>query len=128
VRRGIVTLVWVAAALAVVGLWIAARDLTDRPPPSVETAPRQPPRSGLSGDGWTVVRQTSAHYMLVIEVETERVADAGRIAQQLTEPAKDRYTEILVYVFRPGRRGGLPAVRVQWTHRGGYNTTEYAPE
>ena len=128
-RRGIIALVWFSAALAVVGLWIAARDLTDRRLPASVTSTRAPARRasgpGLSGDGWTVVRQTSAHHMLVLEVETERVAEAGRIAQQLAEPVKDRYTEIMIYVFRPGRRGGLPAVRVQWTHRGGYEVTAY---
>ena len=72
------------------------------------------------------MRQTSAHYMLVLEVETERVAEAGPIARQLADPVKDRYTEVMVYVYRPGRRGGLPAARVQWTRRDGYVLTEYA--
>jgi len=131
VRRGIIALVWFSAALAVVGLWIAARDLTDRPLPAGVTSTRAPARQApgpaLSGDGWTIVRQTSAHYMLVLEVESERVAEADRIARQLTEPVKDRYTEVMVYVYRRGQRGGLPAARVQWTHRGGYEVTEYAP-
>lgn len=132
-RRGIITLVWLVAVLAVVGLWQAGRDLSDRPQPPASpnlaralAAPAVP--AGPSGDGWRVVHQTSAHYMLVLEVETERVAEAGPIAQQLTDPVKDRYAEVLVYVFRPGRRGGLPAARVQWTHRGGYEVTEYAQD
>ncbi len=132
-RHGIIALVWLAAGLAVVGLWLTARDLSVRPqPPTAPTLARaraEPASStGPSGDGWRVVHQTSAHYMLVIEVETERVAEAGGIAQQLAEPVKDRYTEIMVYVFRPGRRGGLPAARVLWTRRSGYEVTEYTQD
>jgi hypothetical protein len=130
VRRGIIALVWLVAALAVVGLWLAAHDLSDRPqppaPPNLARALAEPAvPAGPSGDGWKVVHQTSAHYMLVLEVETERVAEAGAIAQQLADPVKDRYAEVLVYLFRPGRRGGLPAARVQWTRRGGYDVTQY---
>ena len=132
-RLGIVALVWFTAALAVIGLWIAARDLSDRPQPrgaaNLTRAAAEPtPSAGSSGDGWRVVHQTSAHYMLVLEVETERVAEAGPIAQQLTDPVKDRYTEVMVYLYRPGRRGSLPAARVQWTRRDGYVLTEYTPD
>lgn len=124
-------IVWLATGVAVVALWFAARDLGDRRLP--QAAPAAPPAArkaflpGPSGDGWKVVHQTSAHHMLVLEVETERVTEAVQIARQLTEPVKDRYTEVMVYVFRPGRRGGLPAARVQWSHRAGYEETVYQP-
>ena len=130
-RRGIIAFIWLVTAAAVVGLWRAADGLSERPQPpgapNLTRAAAEPAAStGPSGDGWRVVRQTSAHYMLVLEVETERVAEAGPIARQLADPVKDRYTEVMVYVYRPGRRGGLPAARVQWTRRDGYVLTEYA--
>jgi hypothetical protein len=130
VRRATIGLIWLVAALSVVGLWLAGRDLAERPPlpANPNLAPSLPmpaAPAGQSGDGWRVVHQTSAHYMLVLEVETERVAEAGAIARQLCDPVKERYTETLVYLFRPGRRGGLPAARVRWTRGGGYEVTEY---
>jgi hypothetical protein len=130
--RWTIALVWFVAALALIGLWLAARDLSDRPQPPAApnlTRTRAEPilPAGQSGDGWKVVHQTSAHYMLVLEVETDRVAEAGAIARQLVDPVKDRYAEALVYVFRPGRRGGLPAARVRWARREGYVVTDYTP-
>lgn len=87
----------------------------------METAPVP----GLTGDGWKVVHQLSAHHTLVLEVETSRVQEATPIAQQLAEPVKARYSEIVVYFCRPGTRGSLPAARVQCTPKGGYVETRY---
>lgn len=78
-----------------------------------------------SGDGWKVVHQLSAHHVLVVEVETTRVHEAAEIAQQLAEPVKASYSEIMVYFFGPGGRGRLLAARVQWTPKGGYVETRY---
>ena len=123
---------WLVGVVALAAVWWLGHELGGRP--VAPTGTNQPPPAvskaflpGPSGDGWKVVHQTSAHHMLVLEVETERVVQARWIAQQLTEPVKDRYTEVMVYVFRPGRRGGLPAARVRWSHRGGYEATDYEP-
>ena len=75
--------------------------------------------------GWAVTKATSAHYMMVVEVDTERLEEATGIAIQVVEPVRDRgYEEILVYVRQPGRR--TPVVkRIQWTPRGGYVETSF---
>ncbi len=121
---------WCVALAAVVGIWRLGADLTDRRAPA-RAVPDNASRMrtaftpGPSGYGWKVVHQLSAHHILVLEVETVRVPEATAIAQQLAEPVKDRYSEIMIYVFRPGRRGGLPAARVQWTPKSGYVETRY---
>lgn len=103
---------------------LATESAGPRPVPRVDVIPDEP-RTPLSGGGWRVVDQMSAHYMLVLEVETERLADARQIAQTLVEPLKDRYVEALVYFRRPGTQGTLPARRVQWTKAGGYVEVNY---
>jgi len=74
---------------------------------------------------WTVVKATSAHHVMVVEVEAQRPEQARQIAVQIVEPVRSRYEEILVYVSTPGSSGELPARRVQWTPRGGYVETVF---
>jgi hypothetical protein len=94
-----------------------------KPPPS---PPPPRPRAGDRYPGWTVTSAYSAHYAMVIEVETERPDTALAIAAQVVEPVKDRYEEILLYVHTPGALPDeLPARRVRWTKRGGYEETIY---
>jgi hypothetical protein len=62
--------------------------------------------------------------MLVLEVETVRPAEAVAIAQQLTEPYKNRYDEVLVLFFEPHATPRLAIRRVQWTRAQGYRTLE----
>jgi len=76
-------------------------------------------------EGWKVVDQLSAHHVLVLEVETERLDEARAIAQQLVAPVADRYSEVLIYYYRPGQRGKLAARRVQWTPKGDYVVVDY---
>ena len=129
-RYLVASVAWLVALAAVVGIWRLGADLAGRPAP----APAVPDNAlrmrtafipGPSGDGWKVVHQLSAHDILVLDVETARVQEATQIAQQLAEPVKARYSEILVSVFRPGKRAGLPAARVQWTPKGGHVETRY---
>ena len=56
--------------------------------PQVDVFPGWP-QTPLSGDGWRVVHQLSAHYMLVIDVETYRVREVLRIAHTLLDPLKE---------------------------------------
>ena len=96
-----------------------------KPPPS---PPPPRPRAGDRYPGWTVTGAYSAHYAMVIEVETEQPGTALAIAAQVVEPVKDRYEEILLYVHTPGALpDDLPARRVRWTKRGGYEEIVYAP-
>ncbi len=78
------------------------------------------PRLAMTGSGWRLVGQFSAHYALILEIEAENLSDAKFIAQQLAEPVKNSYNEILVYFFPPDGQGGLPDRRVQWTESTGY--------
>lgn len=90
------------------------------------TPPPPPPFAGQRFPGWTVTRAYSAHHTMVVEVETDTVANARQIALQVVEPLKGRYDEVLIYVRRPGRPSDeLAARRVQWTKQGGYVESIY---
>jgi hypothetical protein len=78
---------------------------------SLSLGPDPPPR-------WSITRRVSAHRALVIEVEARHPEEALAIARQVCEPELPRYTEILVFIYRPGRREMLR--RVQWTREHGY--------
>lgn len=69
---------------------------------------------------WRVTRATSAHRVLIVEVEAERVDESRAIAVQVVEPVRgDGYEEILVYVRPAGAPPGAASRRVQWTPHGG---------
>lgn len=74
---------------------------------------------------WTVTEHLSAHNVLIAHVETTHLDDAVSIAQQLTEPIKEKYAEVMIYFHRPGRPDTLPPRRVQWTRAAGYVETAY---
>lgn len=114
-------------------LWVMDRD--GRTPAATATAPRPGleraltpqvdvlsgrPRVRVAGAGWRLVDQLSAHFALVLKVEAENLSDAKSIAQRLTGPVTDSYTEVLVYFYPTGGKDGLPDRRVQWTEAGGY--------
>ncbi len=61
-----------------------------------------------------------AHGDLVIEVETVNDVEPLMIAYTLTEPLKDKYDEVLVYVRGLSDTPELPARRVRWTLEDGY--------
>jgi hypothetical protein len=97
---------------------------SDQPAPLPIVAPplsaiQQPMREDM-GQGWRVVNTTSAHRMMVVEVETHRVNEAVAIAQQVVNPVRDRYDEILVFFFEPDASPRRASLRIQWTPRGGY--------
>lgn len=132
-QRLVLVIVWLAAlgAVAAVGLTIYEVKRTaaaaPRPDPIVVEvmAPRQLHNSAAR---WTVTEHLSAHNVLIAQVETVHLQDAVSIAQQLTEPVKDKYAEVLIYFHRPGRPDTLPPRRVQWTRVGGYVETRYEGE
>ena len=69
---------------------------------------------------WTVTEHLSAHHVLIAHVETEYLNEARAISQQIADPIKDRYNEVLIYFHRPGRPDTLPPRRIQWTPTTGY--------
>ena len=127
-RLGIIAL-WIVALVGVAGL-VRLLSLVSGPPARPLTGAAVPADTvrGIyfpPAEGWRVVEQLSAHHVLVLEVETERLNEARAIAQQLVRPVADRYSEVLIYFYRPGRRGTLAARRVQWTPRGDYVVVNY---
>ena len=73
------------------------------------------------GEAWVVTKVTSAHHMLVVNVDAERVGDAQAIAAEIVKPVQSRgFDEILVYVWRTHKHKPYADRRVQWTPKGGY--------
>jgi hypothetical protein len=73
------------------------------------------------GESWVVTKVTSAHHILVVNVEADRIGNAQAIAAEIVAPVRDRkYDEILVYVRQMHSRKGFADRRVQWTPKGGY--------
>lgn len=127
-RRGFLIGVWLAAisavAVAGVAIYVVKRTPPVRPaPPPIDRLPPRQRHNSLSR--WTVTEQLSAHNVLIAHVETEYLDEAVATAQQLTEPIKGKYTEVLIYFHRPGRPDTLPPRRVQWTPTSGYVETRY---
>ena len=74
------------------------------------------------GESWVVTKVTSAHHILVVNVEADRIGNAQAIAAEIVAPVRDRkYDEILVYVRQMHSRKGFADRRVQWTPKGGYS-------
>ena len=81
------------------------------------------PQAERGGEWWTwkVTRATSAHRVMVVDVEARHVAEATAIAMQIVEPVRSHgYEEILVYVRQVGGGAAESERRVQWTPGGGY--------
>ncbi len=54
------------------------------------------------GEAWVVTKVTSAHHVLLVNIDAERVGDAQTIAAEIVAPVKERgFDEIL------GQCGGL---------------------
>lgn len=74
------------------------------------------------GESWVVTKVTSAHHMLVVNVDADRLDNAQAIAAEIVAPVRDRkFDEILVYVRQTHSRKGYADRRVQWTPKGGYS-------
>ena len=73
------------------------------------------------GEAWVVTKVTSAHHVLLVNIDAERVGDAQTIAAEIVAPVKERgFDEILVYVWRTHKHKPFADRRVQWTPKGGY--------
>ena len=121
-------IVWLAAVSALGVLGFAIYELKRTPPvrPTPVAVDRLPARQAHhTASRWTVTEHLSAHNVLIAQVETAYLHEAVAIAQQLTEPIKEKYAEVLIYFHRPGRPDTLPPRRVQWTRRDGYVETVY---
>ena len=127
-RRVVLVGLWIAAAGATGALAFAIYELKRMPPvqPKTMAVEVMSPRQKFNpATRWTVTEHLSAHNVLIAQVETVHLGEAIAIAQQLTEPIKDKYAEVLIYFHRPGRPDTLPPRRVQWTPTTGYVETAY---
>jgi hypothetical protein len=83
----------------------------------------QPPGEWPS---WAVTRATSAHNVIVIDVDAERPEEARQIALEIVKPLRDRYEEVLIYVKSADAANDLTVRRIQWTPRGGYVERDFS--
>lgn len=130
-RRVLLIAIWLAAGGALVLLGTAIYEVKRTPPvkPKTISVEVMSPRQRYNpATRWTVTEHLSAHNVLIAQVETDHLNEAISIAQQLTEPLKDKYAEVLIYFHRPGRPDVLPPVRVQWTPKSGYVETRYTED
>lgn len=68
------------------------------------------------GTAWVVTRATSAHRVLVVDVNAVRVADARAIGAVLVDATVPRkYEEILIYVWSLESPKPFADRRIQWT-------------
>ena len=73
------------------------------------------------GESWVVTKVTSAHHMLVVNVDADRLENAQAIATEIVEPVRDRkFDEVLDYIWQKDSRKKYADRRVQWTPKGGY--------
>lgn len=129
-RRFVLVVVWLAAAGAIGALGLTIYQLKRTPAVQVQPQPivvevMSPRQKHNPATRWTVTEHLSAHHVLIAQVETDHLQDAMSIAQQLTEPVKEKYAEVMIYFHRPGRPDTLPPRRVQWTPAHGYVETRY---
>jgi hypothetical protein len=74
------------------------------------------------GEAWAVRKVTSAHHVLVVNVDADHVGNAQKIASEIVTPVRDRgFDEVLVYVWGMHRHKPYADRRVQWTPKGGYS-------
>src|SRR5262245_34686744 len=74
------------------------------------------------GEAWSVRKVESAHHVLVVNVDADRVGNAQKIATEIVVPVLDRgFDEVLVYVWGTHRHKPYADRRVQWTPKGGYS-------
>jgi hypothetical protein len=78
-----------------------------------------------TGQDWRLLHHYSAHYVLIVKIETDRIEDARAIATELLDPVKAAYAEAIVYFYRPPTYGQLASARVQWSRAGGYQVMVY---
>lgn len=127
-RRTLFIAVWLIGLGGVGVLALAMYEIKRTAPVHARPVPmeRQPPRQRYNSLArWTLTEHLSAHNVLIGQVETEFLHEAMFIAQQLTEPLKGTYAEVLIYFHRPGRPDILAPRRVQWTPKNGYVETRY---
>ena len=126
--RLVLVLIWIAAVGTVGTLGYIGYGITRNGPvvPKAATIERLPARQKHNPWArWSITEHKSAHHVLIAHVETDYLGEAVAIAQQIAEPIKADYAEVLIYFHRPGRPDTLAPRRVQWSARTGYVEAVY---
>jgi hypothetical protein len=128
VARVALSVIWLVAVGSVSALAFLAYEISKGDPvvPKATPIERLPARQKHNPWArWSITQHLSAHHVLIAHVETDYLAEAVAISQQIADPIKDRYVEVLIYFHRPGRPDLLAPRRVQWTATTGYVETVY---
>ena len=118
--------VWlIVIALGALTVYLSDRPRIVPPLPTVPTLLKElngiRPARPVEGEAWVVTKVTSAHHVLVVNVDADRVGNAQEIATELVAPMRERgYEEVLVYVWGLRRHKPFADRRVQWTPKSGY--------
>jgi len=86
------------------------------------TLPFYPPNQG---HGWTSLGVTAAHAAMVMRITVDDGADPMSVAEEIVDPLKPNYVEVLIYVHDADHEAGMPIFRIQWTPRGGFVRTDF---
>jgi hypothetical protein len=126
--RVVLALIWIAAAgtvgtLGYIGYGITKDGPMKRKAATIERLPARQQHNPWAR--WSITEHKSAHHVLIAHVETEFLVEAKAIAQQIAEPIKADYAEVLIYFHRPGRPDTVAPRRVQWSPRTGYVESVY---
>jgi hypothetical protein len=76
-------------------------------------------------ESWTVTRATSAHHIMVVDVEADMPEDARQIANDIVDPLRAKYEEVLIYVRPTGNPLNAIVRRIQWTPHNGFVEMSY---
>jgi hypothetical protein len=74
---------------------------------------------------WTVRKSAGALREMVVHVAAENPERARIIAEQIIDPVREQYVEILVYVHAIDEKRNPLTRRVEWTPRSGYLETSF---
>jgi hypothetical protein len=130
-RLLVVGVTWLTAfgLFAAVIVW-SARPRPTPTPPAVTDLVRalnrmETPNPSAKHEPWTVIKAMSARHEMVIEVEADQPGTARQIAEQLLEPLRGKYEEVLIYVRPIGSPANTIVRRIQWTPDAGLIETTY---
>ena len=124
------------AWLTAFGLFAALIEWSARPPrptptPAAVTAlvralnKLESSSSSAAHEPWTVTRATSAHRVMVVDVEADMPEDALQIANDIVDPLRSKYEEVLIYVRPTGNPVNATVRRIQWTPHDGFVEMSY---
>jgi hypothetical protein len=124
------------AWLAAFSLFAALIEWSARPPRPAPTPPAvtdlvralnrlESSSPSAKHEPWTVTRATSAHRAMVIDIEADMPEDARQIANDIVDPLRAKYEEVLIYVRPTGNPVNGIVRRIQWTPHDGFVESSY---